>query len=665
MFAITSLAKRLIRIERHTLGPRVHIAGRRIHEWHAGAALIAGAALAAAFSVRLPLHAVTASAVLGTYLVAKDWRDLLPRTRDTGAWRIGLHRPPLTLRPAPRGDWLPTLSAALAAAVGMLNVVAATATELPARLRAVSLGAPQELMIGAHALTLPAGLALVGAAIFLQRKRRRAQRVAVALLAALGAVSLLRGFDVLEAAMSWSVAALLIWGRAAFRVTHDAAAWPATLRRFGAALAGLLVIGVTFVAASAHWASPEPTAWLTLREAIGLLTLTGGPMSLAGPASWVPAALGTLGTTAAALGAWFLLRPTAAPAACCAMPDRAATIVRAHGRDTLSYFKLREDLARHFSADGTAFVAYRVEHGTLVLAGDPVGPPEALPGLLADVCRFADARGLKVGAVGAGDEFASLSQDAGLRRFYVGDEAIVETASFSLEGKPIKKVRQATHRLRKAGYTVDAHRLDELSPAEFAQLEALSDRWRDGAPERGFSMAMDSLRNPMAAETLVVVAYDADGAPRGFLHFVPSFGRPALSLSLMRRDRDTPNGLIDFLIVRAIELARDRGIAEVSLNFAAFARLLHSPSSRRDRLLGRLIRVANPYFQIESLYSFNAKFMPRWEPRYLLYDGALGLPRTALAVLRTEGQLPSPRWLGRRRPAPPLVGLGLPATAGP
>jgi lysylphosphatidylglycerol synthetase-like protein (DUF2156 family) len=28
---------------------------------------------------------------------------------------------------------------------------------------------------------------------------------------------------------------------------------------------------------------------------------------------------------------------------------------------------------------------------------------------------------------------------------------------------------------------------------------------------------------------------------RGFIHFVPSYGRPAMSLSLMRRDRETPN----------------------------------------------------------------------------------------------------------------------------
>jgi lysyl-tRNA synthetase class 2 len=43
------------------------------------------------------------------------------------------------------------------------------------------------------------------------------------------------------------------------------------------------------------------------------------------------------------------------------------------------------------------------------------------------------------------------------------------------------------------------------------------------------------------------------------------------------------------------------------------------------------------------LYRFNAKFFPRWEPRYLMYEGALSLPRIALAALWVEGQLPKPK----------------------
>jgi lysyl-tRNA synthetase class 2 len=261
---------------------------------------------------------------------------------------------------------------------------------------------------------------------------------------------------------------------------------------------------------------------------------------------------------------------------------------------------------------------------------------------------FAERRGLKVAAVGAGEDSLPLWRQAGLRALYIGDEAIVETKAFSLEGRAIRKVRQSVSRLRAAGYTVELRDVCSIPRALQAELEEISRRWRDGAPERGFSMAMDSLRHPHELGSLVIVARDRDGAARAFLHFVPTHGRPAMSLSLMRRDPETPNGLIEFLVAEAIELLRNRGIEEVSLNFAAFARIMHSPRGRGDRLLGRIVALANPYFQIESLYRFNAKFFPRWESRYLVYEGALGLPKAALAVMWVEGQLPQPRWRARR-----------------
>jgi lysyl-tRNA synthetase class 2 len=135
---------------------------------------------------------------------------------------------------------------------------------------------------------------------------------------------------------------------------------------------------------------------------------------------------------------------------------------------------------------------------------------------------------------------------------------------------------------------------------------------------------------------------------------VPCYGRPAVSLSFMRRDPSTPNGLTEFLVVKAVALLREREIAELSLNFATFARWMHSPAKRRERVLGKLVALANPFFQIESLYRFNAKFFPRWEPRYLVYEGTFGIARAGLAALWAEGQLPKPA--GRRtttaRPAP-------------
>jgi lysyl-tRNA synthetase class 2 len=346
--------------------------------------------------------------------------------------------------------------------------------------------------------------------------------------------------------------------------------------------------------------------------------------------------------------AYVVFRPRARPGTLPspAARDAAAALVRAHGADTLSFFKLRADEQYFFSADRTAFVGYRIEAGVLLLSGDPVGPAASLPGLLRDVHAFAQARGLKLAAVGASETLRShYRQDLGLRTIYLGDEAIVDLGAFSLEGRPIRKVRQSVSRLQKAGYSAEIHTVGDLTPQAVDEVEAVLERGRAGAPERGFSMAMDSIRGAHDGATVVILARDESAPDRpvkGVLHFVPCYGRPAMSLSFMRRDPGTPNGLTEFMVVRAIELLRERGFAEISLNFAAFARWMHSPANRLERTMGRLIALGNPYFQIESLYRFNAKFFPRWEPRYLVFEDALSLPRASLAALWAEGQLPKP-----------------------
>ena len=46
---------------------------------------------------------------------------------------------------------------------------------------------------------------------------------------------------------------------------------------------------------------------------------------------------------------------------------------------------------------------------------------------------------------------------------------------------------------------------------------------------------------------------------------------------------------------------------------------------------------------MESLYRFNAKFQPVWEPRYILFPSIGHLGRVAIAILRVESFLPNKR----------------------
>src|SRR5439155_224473 len=244
--------------------------------------------------------------------------------------------------------------------------------------------------------------------------------------------------------------------------------------------AGLLG-GARALALAASWSilHGRPGAGLVVREAFDLLLWRSPPAPLAGDElTLIP-----LGVQLASLGAliaatYALCRPHR-PARALPGPEsrRAAMhLVRAHGHDTLAFFKLRPDKHYLFSPDGRAFLGYRVVGGVLLVSGDPVGAPDAIPALVRRTVTLAARHALSVGVVGAGEALLELWRAAGLRTLYLGDEAIVETARLSLEGRSVRKLRQSVTRLRKAGYETSLRRHEQLTEAELREPAGLGER---------------------------------------------------------------------------------------------------------------------------------------------------------------------------------------------
>lgn len=640
-----------LKIERHALGLRLYVAGVRIHEFAAGLALLVAASLTAAAERGIPGHMVAIMAVAGAWLVVKDWNDLFPSRRDTTRWSMWLHRRAYPLRTWRRAGWLPGALGAALFASGLVVALSALVPGALARLSLIaSVGTPV-LGAGADVLKLPLGLALMTIAVPIARRRRRAWPVAVAALVGVALLDILRGPALEESLVALGLAAATAFARDAFYVEPRPGTIRALLRRVPLIAAVAYGSVVAAVWAAAGHASAPITWPRATAQAAAMLAIVPGPVTFSGPMRWLPVAVGSVGGLGLLTIGWLIAAPLRAHRTEPGESDlrMGLEIVRANGTDTLSFFKLRRDAHYLFSADRRAIATYRVRAGVMLLSGDPVGPLDSVSRLVGDAGRLAERQGLKLAVLGAGDDLANVYRSAGMRCCYLGDEAVVDTGAFSLDGRRIRKVRQSVTRLEAAGYRVALRRLADVPEAELAALERISGRWRAGAKERGFSMALDAIGGHHQVDTLVLVARDGAGVARGFLHFAPCYGTAAVSLAAMRRERDTPNGLTEYMIARAFEVLRMRGIRTVSLNFVVFGRWMRAPGGPVEALLGKLLasRAAQAY-QIASLYRFSAKFAPVWQRRDLWFEGALGLPRAGLAALWAEGQLPEVR-AGRRR----------------
>ncbi|WP_119291177.1 phosphatidylglycerol lysyltransferase domain-containing protein [Streptomyces sp. YIM 130001] len=432
--------------------------------------------------------------------------------------------------------------------------------------------------------------------------------------------------------------------------------------------AGLLVCSLTaaLLVSATNEAPDAARSTFAERWGYGTMRLASladdSPVPHISTPAWVHIALNVLSTALllAVLYAAFRSRratdpPTAADEA------RLRELLARHGdRDSLGYFALRRDKSVVLSPSGKAAVAYRVVGGVSLASGDPLGDPEAWPGAIEPWLAEAREHGWLPAVMGASEEGGTCYARHGLDALELGDEALVEIADFTLEGRAMRTVRQAYNRVVRAGYTVRIRRHEEIGAAELALLTERADDWRDGTTERGFSMALGRLGDPGDGRCVMLECRDGEGELRALLSFVP-WGEKGLSLDLMRRDRDSENGLMEFMVIELLQRADEVGITQVSLNFAMF-RSVFERGSRIGagpvlRLWRSLLSFFSRWWQIESLYRANAKYRPVWEPRFLLFERSADLLRIGLAAARAEGFLETPRAprLLRRRPRNPAA----------
>ena len=306
--------------------------------------------------------------------------------------------------------------------------------------------------------------------------------------------------------------------------------------------------------------------------------------------------------------------------------------------DSLAPFVTRQDKSYVFSPDGRAAIGYRVVLGTAVVGGDPVGVPEETDAAMAAFLQLCRRRGWRPAVLGATDQAARQWRHHRMRGLVIGDEAVLDVASFGLQSRRMRNVRQAVSRTRNAGVEVS---FAQPSAALERELRPVLDEWLAGRQLRGFSMNLDMMLAD-EPDTVIATARARDGAPVAFARFLRCAGGTTLTLDVAPRRRDAPNGVVERLIVEAVEYARSTGAREVSLNFAAFRRVFESDAAV-SRVVAGIAHVADPWIGIEPLYRFCAKFDPQWRQRSLMLPSWRSLAAVGAAAILTELRPNRPR----------------------
>lgn len=293
--------------------------------------------------------------------------------------------------------------------------------------------------------------------------------------------------------------------------------------------------------------------------------------------------------------------------------------------DALAPFTMQTGKSYHFTADGSAALAYRTRMGIAVVSGDPIGDEKRFGELVADFAATCHAHGWRIAVVGCGERRRELWTDPAtlgqtLRAIPIGRDVVVDVSGFDMVGRRFRNLRQAVKRTHNCGVTTEIVAEQELDHTLLAELtEVVRESSKGARADRGFHMNLDGVLEGRFPGIQLIIARDATGKVQAFHRYATAGGGSDITLDVPWRRRGAPNGLDERLSVDMIMAGKGNGAQRVSLAFAAFPEIFDDKNRGwTQRVFYRLIHILDPLIALESLYRYVRKWHALDARRYAL-----------------------------------------------
>jgi phosphatidylglycerol lysyltransferase len=537
-----------------------------------------------------------------------------------------------------RRNYLVELVVLVTLGSGLLNLYSVMGRLSPYQRELLREVFPLDFIRVSRFFTLLIGFFLAVSSVNLYKRKKRAFQF-VFVLACLSVVfHLSRGFDYREAVFSLLLTVLLFISRGSFTVKSS-------IPDFSWSLTALAVVGIVAISYGSlgFWLLDRRdfgidfTLGDSIRRTLLFFSLIGDPKIVPHTrhAQWFIDSLYLITAAAAGYSAVALYRPTEYRYR--TLPRERAlakSIVEQHGRSSLDFFKVWPDKSYFFSGPQDCFIAYRVESNMAIVLGDPVGPLEEIEETLRSFIELCHQNGWSVVFHQTLPDFLPIYRSLGFRKLKIGDDAIVDLESFTLNGRRMKRLRNNIHHLTRSA--VHIVRYDPPIPEQIlAALKEVSDDWLQipGRRERSFTMGRFS--EDYLAVTPILAAVDQEGRVLAFVNLIPSYRGGEATIDLMRHRIEVPNGIMDYLFIKLFEYNRELGYHRVNLGMAPVAGFKENEkASREERTVHFFLQGLTFIFSFGGLRQYKAKFASQWEPRYCIYRNVFSLPRFALALAK-------------------------------
>ena len=314
-------------------------------------------------------------------------------------------------------------------------------------------------------------------------------------------------------------------------------------------------------------------------------------------------------------------------------PGKVAGILARRAENPSAFLALNDETC-HFTVDGIdGVVAYRLAgRRTIVQFGGVFADPADQALLLAAFLDFAHVRRRKVVAVQLMRHDAELYSTYGFTVNQLGADYARELAGFSLRGKKHMQLRNKISRARRAGVSVVEADVDRLAP----QLDEIDRVWlrSKGRHVKELKLMVGQRGGPAQPSRRLFAALDEAGTVLAYVSFSPVYGTQSGWLhDLSRRRPDAPPGVLELIVVTAIERFTAERASHLHFGFTPFTNLsseheVTGASRIAAHILRFLAKHGSAIYPAASQLAYKEKWgLDLMQPEYIDFQVGISLRR--------------------------------------
>jgi phosphatidylglycerol lysyltransferase len=310
----------------------------------------------------------------------------------------------------------------------------------------------------------------------------------------------------------------------------------------------------------------------------------------------------------------------------------AAHLLQKYGRSTTDYFKIYPDKLFFIADDKDGFISFKTTRYYAIALENPVCKDEAAAkDLIQSFDRFCLENGYSSVYYRVPQESLHVYTELGKRSVPIGDEAVVDLETFSLQGQKMKPTRKNIEYLKEQGYESRVY-MPPVDAFLLEKLDAVSENWLHSLHDKDRAYTDTALDRRLLQQQIIITVEDPLGRVVAFLNLIPGATTGEAAYDLIRKTDDAPEGVLDLLFVQTMYHLKGSGYQRINLGLVPLSGI------RGKSFTERLARYA--YENIKSLAhlrgmrDYKERFTSQWNQQYLVYSNNYQLPMIPGALKR-------------------------------